>query len=127
MKSPKEEFLELEIVSPHGMIAKIKSNKGMNFPDSGIKTPALTQEDIKNLDFIVMHADMVGLSFVHGPQDIYDLHKELTRRNRADMGIVAKIETSDSVHNLAGTIIAGLDLPKFAYNRKGRFGSRGGI
>jgi pyruvate kinase len=114
VKSSKEEFLELEIVSPHGMIAKIKSNKGMNFPDSGIKTPALSQEDIKNLDFIVMHADMVGLSFVHGPQDIYDLHKELTRRNRADMGIVAKIETSDSVHNLAGTIIAGLDLPKFA-------------
>lgn len=109
-----EEYLELEIVSPHGMVAKIKSNKGMNFPDSGIKTPALTQEDIKNLDFIVKHADIVGLSFVHGPEDIYDLHEELTRRNHADMGIVAKIETSDSVHNLARTLIAGLDLPKFA-------------
>jgi len=114
VRSSKEEYLELEILSPHGMVAKIKSNKGMNFPDSGIKTPALTQEDIKNLDFIVKHADMVGLSFVHGPQDIYDLHKELTRRNRADMGIVAKIETSDSVHNLAMTLIAGLNLPKFA-------------
>lgn len=114
VRSSKKEYLELEIVSPHGIIAKIKSNKGMNFPDSGIKTPALTLDDIKNLDFIVEHADMVGLSFVHGPQDIYDLHKELTKRNRADMGIVAKIETSDSVHNLARTLIAGLDLPKFA-------------
>jgi pyruvate kinase len=114
VRCSKEEYLELEIMSPHGMIAKIKSNKGMNFPDSGIKTPALTQEDIKNLDFIVKHADMVGLSFVHGPQDIYDLHKELTRRNSADRSIVAKIETSDSVHNLARTLIAGLDLPKFA-------------
>ena len=114
VRSSNEEYLELEIVSPHGMIAKIKSNKGMNFPDSGIKTPALTQEDIKNLDFIVKHADMVGLSFVHGPQDIYDLHKELTKLNRADLGIVAKIETSDSVHNLARTLVAGLDLPKFA-------------
>lgn len=57
---------------------------------------------------------MVGLSFVHGPQDIYDLHKELTKRNCADLGIVAKIETSDSVHNLARTLIAGLDLPRFA-------------
>ncbi|MGA7368032.1 MAG: pyruvate kinase [Nitrososphaeraceae archaeon] len=114
VKSSKEEYLELEIVSPHGIVAKIKSNKGINFPDSGIKTPALTQEDIKNLDFIVKHADMVGLSFVHGPQDIYDLHKELTKRNCADLGIVAKIETSDSVHNLARTLIAGLDLPRFA-------------
>jgi pyruvate kinase len=114
VRSSNEEYLELEIVSPHGIMAKIKSNKGMNFPDSGVKIPALTQEDIKNLDFIVKHSDMVGLSFVHGPQDIYDLHKELTRRNRSDMGIVAKIETSDSVHNLARTLIAGLDLPKFA-------------
>ena len=114
VRSSKEEYLELEIVSPHGMIAKIGANKGMNFPDSGIKTPALTQEDIKNLDFIVRHADMVGLSFVHGPQDIYDLHKELTKLNHADIGIVAKIETSDSVHNLAGTLIAGLGLAKFA-------------
>jgi pyruvate kinase len=114
VRSSKKEYLELEIVSPHGIIAKIKSNKGMNFPDSGIKTPALTLEDIKNLDFIVENADLVGLSFVHGPQDVYDLHKELTKRNRADMGIVAKIETSDSVHNLARTLIAGLDLPKFA-------------
>lgn len=66
------------------------------------------------MDFIVKHADMVGVSFVHGPQDIYDLHNELTRRNPADMGIVAKIETSDSVHNLVRTLIAGLNLPKFA-------------
>jgi pyruvate kinase len=114
VRSSNEKYLELEIVSPYGIIAKIKSNKGMNFPDSGIRTPALTQEDIKNLDFIVKHADMVGLSFVHGPQDIYDLHNELTRRNCEDMGIIAKIETSDSVHNLARTLIAGLGLPKFA-------------
>ena len=42
VRSSNGEYLELEIVSPHGMIAKIKSNKGMNFPDSGIKMPALT-------------------------------------------------------------------------------------
>ena len=30
------------------------------------------------------------------------------------MAIVAKIETSDSIHNLARTLIAGLDLPRFA-------------
>lgn len=114
VRSSNDEYLELEIISPHGILAKIRSNKGMNFPDSGIKIPALTQEDIRNLEFIVKHSDMVGLSFVHGPQDIYDLHKEITKLNRADMGIVAKIETSDSVHNLARTLIAGLDLPKFA-------------
>jgi pyruvate kinase len=114
VRSSNDEYLELEIISPHGISAKIRSNKGMNFPDSGIRIPALTKEDIRNLEFIVKHSDMVGLSFVHGPQDIYDLHKEITKLNRTDMGIVAKIETSDSVHNLARTLIAGLSLPKFA-------------
>jgi pyruvate kinase len=76
--------------------------------------PALTPVDIKNLDFVVKYADMVGLSFVHGSQDIYDLHKALSKLDRSDLGVVAKIETSDSIHNLANILIAGLDLPKFA-------------
>ena len=31
-----------------------------------------------------------------------------------NLGIVAKIETSDSIHNLARILIVGLELPKFA-------------
>jgi pyruvate kinase len=78
VRSSNEEYLELEIVSPKGTIAEIKPNKGMNFPDSSIVMPALTPEDIRNLEFVVEHADMVALSFVHRPEDIYDLHKELS-------------------------------------------------
>lgn len=114
VRSSNEEYLELEIVSPKGMIAEIKSNKGINFPDSSIRMSALTPEDIRNLDFVVKYADMIGLSFVHRPEDIYDLHKELSKLNHADLGIVAKIETADSIHNLAKILIAGLELPKFA-------------
>jgi pyruvate kinase len=114
VRSSNEEYLELEIISPKGMTAKIKSNKGINFPDSLVRMPALTPVDIKNLDFIVKYADMVGLSFVHGSQDIYDLHKALSKLDHSNLGVVAKIETSDSIHNLANILIAGLDLPKFA-------------
>ncbi|HZD35555.1 MAG TPA: pyruvate kinase, partial [Nitrososphaeraceae archaeon] len=114
VSSSNEEYLELKITSPRGVTAKIKSNKGMNFPDSAIKMSALTLEDVKNLDFVVRYADMVGLSFVHGPQDIYDLRNALSKLDRADMGIIAKIETSDSIHNLIKILIAGLDLEKFA-------------
>jgi pyruvate kinase len=59
---------------------------------------------------------MVALSFVHRPEDIYDLHKELSKLNRGkDLGVIAKIETADSIHNLAKILIAGLELesPKF--------------
>ncbi|MFZ0515120.1 MAG: pyruvate kinase, partial [Candidatus Nitrosopolaris sp.] len=114
VRSSNEEYLELEIVSPKGMIAEIKSNKGINFPDSSIRMPALTPEDTRNLDFVVKYADMVGLSFVHRPEDIYDLHRELSKLNHAHLGIVAKIETADPIHNLAKILIAGLELSKFA-------------
>jgi pyruvate kinase len=114
VRSSSEEYLELEIVSPKDAKAEIKSNKGINFPDSSIRMPALTPEDTRNLDFVVKYADMVGLSFVHRPEDIYDLHRELSKLNHAHLGIVAKIETADSIHNLAKILIAGLALPKFA-------------
>lgn len=114
VRSSSGEYLGLEIVSPKDTKAEIKSNKGINFPDSSIRMPALTPEDTRNLDFVVKYADMVGLSFVHRPEDIYDLHRELSKLNHAHLGIVAKIETADSIHNLAKILIAGLDLPKFA-------------
>jgi len=114
VRSLHEGYLELEITSPEGITAEIKSNKGMNFPDSDIRIPALTSEDIKNLNFVATNADLVGLSFVHRPEDIYNLYKELSKLDHADFGIVAKIETVDSVHNLAKILIAGLEMPKFA-------------
>jgi len=114
VRSSNKKYLELKIISPKGAIARIKSNKGINFPDSSIKMPALTSDDIKNLNFVVKHADMVGLSFVHRPEDIYDLHKILSKLGHPNLGIVAKIETADSIHNLAKILIAGLELAKFA-------------
>jgi len=114
VRSSNEQYLGLEIISPKGIMAKIKSNKGINFPDSSLKMPALTPDDIRNLGFVVEHADMVGLSFVHRPEDLYDLREILSKLGHPNLGIVAKIETADSIHNLAKILIAGLELPKFA-------------
>ena len=57
---------------------------------------------------------MVGLSFVHRPEDLYDLRDILSKLGHPNLGIVAKIETADSIQNLAKILIAGLELPKFA-------------
>ena len=114
VRSSNEQYLGLEIISPKGITTTIKSNKGINFPDSSLKMPALTPDDIRNLGFVVEHADMVGLSFVHRPEDLYDLREILSKLGHPNLGIVAKIETADSIHNLAKILIAGLELPKFA-------------
>ena len=114
VRSSNEKYLELEIVSPKGIVAEIKPNKGINFPDSSIRMHALTAEDIRNLEFVVQYADLVALSYVHRPEDIYDLRKELSKLDHSEhLGIVAKIETADSIHNLARILITGLELPKF--------------
>jgi pyruvate kinase len=113
VRSSTDEHLELEILSPSDTTAKIKPEKGLNFPDSNLNLPALTSEDTDNLDFIVKNATAVGLSFVHSSDDIKNLLMALSNMEKSDFGIIAKVETSDAVTNLAKVLLAGLDLPNF--------------
>jgi pyruvate kinase len=113
VRSSTDEYLELEILSPSDTTAKIKPEKGLNFPDSKLDLPALTSEDSDNLNFIVKNATAAGLSFAHSPDDIKSLHEKLSSIEKPDFGIIAKVETSDAVTNLAKVLLAGLDLPNF--------------
>jgi pyruvate kinase len=113
VRSSTDEYLELEILSPSDTTAKIKPEKGLNFPDSNLNLPALTSEDIDNLNFIIKNATAAGLSFAHSPDDIKNLHEKLSDIGKPDFGIIAKVETSDAVTNLAKVLLAGLDLPNF--------------
>jgi len=111
--STEHEYLELYITYPMDSAAKIRPEKVLNFPDSNLNLPALTSEDIITLDFVAKHATAVALSFVHRPQDLYDLRDALHKLDHSDIGIVAKIETADAIHYLAQILIAGPELPKF--------------
>jgi pyruvate kinase len=58
----------------------INSHKGMNFPKTEIKAPAITQKDKEDLEFGLKHdVDFVALSFVKDFQDIIELRKEIYR------------------------------------------------
>jgi len=113
VRASREEHLELEITAPLDIPARIRSEKGLNFPDSPIDVPALTEQDRRDLAFVVKHANAVGLSFVHRPRDLNDLRDALRELGCADMGFVVKIETKEAVHRLAQLLLAGLDRPKF--------------
>jgi len=108
-----EHHLDLEITAPCAIPARIRSDKGLNFPDSSLNLPALTARDRGDLSFVVKHANAVGLSFVHRPQDLYDLRGALKELDVPDMGIVLKVETREAVHQLAQLLLAGLELPNF--------------
>jgi hypothetical protein len=43
------------------------------------------------LSFVVKHAKAVGLSFVHHPEDLYDLRDALKELEVTDMGPVLKV------------------------------------
>ncbi|MDX5419669.1 MAG: pyruvate kinase, partial [Hymenobacteraceae bacterium] len=81
--------------------SKLLHDKGINLPESKLQLEGLTQQDRKNLEFVVKHADAVSLSFVNQPEMIEDLHQALKRLQAHKMGIVLKIETKEGFRNLS--------------------------
>jgi pyruvate kinase len=84
------------------------SDKGINLPDTNIELPALTEEDKAHLDFVVAHADLVGLSFVRSSRDVAELRAELERRQATKLGLVLKIETQAGFRNLPQLLLEGM-------------------
>ena len=91
----------------------IKSNKGLNFPDSKLSDlGALTEKDKLDLRFgIKMGVDFVAASFVHKAQDILDIRflikqyeKELGVTYTAPVLIIAKIERGEALRNLSSIL-----------------------
>ncbi|MCX6062368.1 MAG: pyruvate kinase [Campylobacterales bacterium] len=78
----------------------LKEEKGINFPDTNIQIPALTEVDRANVLAVLDFADSLSLSFCQGSADIRDLQMLLVENNRTDIGIIAKIETRQAVSNI---------------------------
>ncbi|MEI9990839.1 MAG: pyruvate kinase [Rhizomicrobium sp.] len=86
---------------------KIKAGRGLNFPAVDLDLDPLTEKDLRDLDFVARHADLVGHSFVQNGKQVAVLQKELAAR-RPDwqrLGLVAKIETPAAVLNLPEIIV----------------------
>ncbi len=80
---------------------KIRSRRGVNFPDSDISVSSLTAKDKKDLKFALenLDFDFVALSFVRTAKDIKDLRNILSKANE-QIQIVAKIETPQALKNI---------------------------
>jgi len=84
---------------------RIQSDKGINFPETDLELPALSEKDLADLDFVCAHADLVGFSFVESLAGMECLMAELATRNASDLPIIAKIETNRAVRNLPDIIL----------------------
>jgi pyruvate kinase len=90
--------------------ARLKPEKGLNFPDTDLAIPALTDKDRADLDVVVAEADLIGYSFVQCEEDVDTLWQEIQRRQaharRRPPGLILKIETARAVHNAPSLIVA---------------------
>jgi pyruvate kinase len=79
---------------------KLAAEKGINLPETDLRIPSLTPEDLAVLPFVAAHADIIGLSFVRSAEDVRDMRRELTRLGRPHLSLMLKIETSRGFENL---------------------------
>lgn len=103
--------LEVEIIQAPSGGAKLRSDKGINLPDTELTLPSLTAKDLHDLDFATRHADLIGLSFVRSVQDVARLREELARRDGERLGVLFKIETKLAFERLPRLLLAGMQSP----------------
>ena len=105
--------LALEVVSTDGkkeFIAKVihggilSSKKGVNFPNTSISMPSLTEKDLEDLNFALeKNVDWIGLSFVRSARDIIELkHIILDKKGKAK--VIAKIEKPEAIEDIDNII-----------------------
>ena len=104
-------YLHVTQARPDG--DKIGPEKGLNFPDSALDLPVLSEKDLQDLDFAAQHADLIGLSFVQSGKDLDLLQAELAKRKMGHLGVIAKIETQAAIKNLPEIIIRGAGYGDF--------------
>lgn len=79
----------------------LKADKGINFPDSVLKSvKTLSEKDMRDLGFVAKNADIVNLSFINSAKDVELLLDTLEKLDARDLGVMVKIETRTAVTNL---------------------------
>jgi pyruvate kinase len=101
--------VEITQTGPQG--ARLRAEKGINFPDTPLNASALTQKDLADLAAIADRVDMVALSFLRCPEDVERLRDELQRLGAGHLGVVLKIENRQAFENLPRILLASLHAP----------------
>ncbi|MDQ5958130.1 MAG: pyruvate kinase [Patescibacteria group bacterium] len=98
--------LIVESVKGEEIVCKIivggetKGKRGVNVPGAYLSISSLTPTDKKHVDFgIERGVDYMALSFVRRAKDVKDLRTILDKK-KANIKIIAKIETSEAIENI---------------------------
>jgi pyruvate kinase len=87
---------------------RLRSGKGIAFPDSRLSLGQFGPADELALEFALEHADGVGVSFVSSPQDVALVADRLRRAGKPGFGMILKLETRGAMRNLAEILFEAL-------------------
>jgi pyruvate kinase len=85
----------------------LRAEKGINFPDTDLEFPALTEQDLALLPFLAENVDLVGYSFVRDAAGFRQLQQEWLRFPKHPHNII-KIETPEALGNLPSLLLQGM-------------------
>lgn len=108
VRERRPEGLLVEITHAVRDVVRLREGKGINFPDTTLSFPALTDEDLALLPWVARHADIVGLSFTQSGDDVNRLVDALDQLGADDLGVVAKIETRAAFAQLPDILLASM-------------------
>jgi pyruvate kinase len=105
------ERVHVRITHARPLGEKLRSDKGINIPDTTLRLEALTPKDLEDLAFVVQHADIVELSFANSAADVESLQAQLAQLGSRQPAIVLKIETRRGFENLPDMLLAAMRAP----------------
>jgi pyruvate kinase len=103
--------LTAEIVSAAPQGSRLRAEKGINLPDTRLTVPALTDQDLADLEHVKVLADIVSMSFVRSEDDVRDLLAHLDPERDRSLDMILKIETVAAFEALPDIL---LELMKWA-------------
>jgi len=101
-------WIDIEITQARPQGEKLSSHTRISLPDSKLRLPVLTENDLTALRHLGKLADIVEVSFVQRAEDVVALQTQLTRLGLGDMGIVLNIDTLQGVDNLPAILLAAM-------------------
>jgi pyruvate kinase len=87
---------------------RLRTGKGIAFPDSRLTVTALGEEDEMALAFALEQADAVGVSFVNGVADVERVGERVRAADKAGFGMILKLETHAALEHLPAILFAAL-------------------
>ncbi|MEQ4520235.1 pyruvate kinase [Pseudarthrobacter sp. B907] len=103
--------LTAKIVSAAPRGSRLRAEKGINLPDTRLTVPALTEQDLADLEHVKELADIVSMSFVRSDADVRDLLRHLDAEADRNLDIMLKIGTVAAFEALPEIL---LELMKWA-------------